>query len=177
MMKHYILATLVSLLILSAMIFTPAASNAGLPLPPLPPLIIPAPPPVFLIPGTYTYFAPEVEVDLFFYGGYWYRPHGGGWYSSSHYGGPWGFIESNRVPGVLINLPSGYRNVPPGHERIPYGQLKKNWKTWEHNKHWDKQEKPKKSKAFVKQKSGDGGSFGGKSGKGKSKEKGKGKGK
>jgi hypothetical protein len=123
-------------LILSAMIFSPAASNAGLPrppLPPLPPLVVPAPPPVVVIPGTYAYFAPDVDVDLFFYGGFWYRPYGGRWYRSSHYGGPWGFVGPNRVPRVLIN-----RNVPPGHERIPYGQLKKNWRGWEREKHWDK---------------------------------------
>ena len=40
----------------------------------IPPLVISAPPVVAVIPGTYVYFSPEVEVDLFFYGGYWYRP-------------------------------------------------------------------------------------------------------
>ena len=137
MLKQKLFVTFASLLILSAVIFSPAASNAGLPLPPappLPPLVIPAPPPVFLIPGTYAYFAPDVDADLFFYGGYWYRSHGGGWYRSSRYSGPWGFIVPKRVPGVLINLPPGYRNVPPGHQRIPYVQLRKNWKTWERHK-------------------------------------------
>ncbi len=141
MMKQKLFLTLAWCLILSAMIFSPAASNAGLPrppAPPLPPLIIPAPPPVFLIPGTYSYFAPDVDAELFFHGGFWYRPFGGRWYRSSHYGGPWGFIAPKRVPGVLINLPPGYRNVPPSHERIPYGQLKKNWRGWEREKHWDK---------------------------------------
>jgi hypothetical protein len=141
MMKKNIFITFVWSLIVSIMILFPAAGNAGLPAPPappLPPLVIPAPPPVFLVPGTYAYFAPDVNAELFFYGGFWYRPYGGRWYRSSHYGGPWGFVVPNRVPHVLINLPPGYRNVPPGHKRIPYGQLKKNWKTWEHEKHWDK---------------------------------------
>jgi len=103
---------------------------------PLPALVISAPPAVIVVPGTYVYFAPDVEVDLFFYGGYWYRPYGGIWYRAGVYNGPW--VRINRPPGVLLNLPSGYRNVPPGHQRIPYGQLKKNWKTWEREKHWDK---------------------------------------
>ncbi len=140
-MKQNIFITFACFLMLLAVIFSPAAGNAGPPLPPappLPPLIIPAPPPVVVIPGTYAYFAPDVDVELFFYGGFWYRPYGGRWYRSSNYGGPWGFIGPNRVPHVLINLPPGYRNVPPGHERIPYGQLKKNWRTWERGRHWDK---------------------------------------
>jgi hypothetical protein len=170
MMKQNRIVIFVWCLILSAVIFCPAASNAGLPLPPappLPPLILPAPPPVFPIPGTSSYFAPDVDAELFFHGGFWYRPYGGRWYRSSHYGGPWGFIVPNRVPGVLINLPTGYRNVPPGHERIPYGQLKKNWRTWEGDKHWDKPGKTIKSKHYGKGKSDDQGSPGGKSGKGK----------
>jgi hypothetical protein len=142
-MKQKILVTFASSLILSAMIFCPVASNAGLPRPPLPPLVIPAPPPVFLIPGTYAYFAPDVDADLFFYGGFWYRPYGGRWYRAPHYRGPWGFVGMRRVPGVLINLPPGYRNVPPGHERIPYGHLKRNWKTWERERHWDRPGKRK----------------------------------
>jgi hypothetical protein len=140
-MKQNRFVTFAWFLILSAVIFSPAVSNAGLPHPPAPPLpllVIPAPPPVFLIPGTYAYFAPDVDADLFFCDGYWYRPHGGGWYRSSRYSGPWGFVSPKRVPGVLIHLPPGYRNVPPGHQRIPYGQLRKNWKTWERHKHWDK---------------------------------------
>jgi len=137
MMKKNFSAICMWSLFLSTMLFIPNAGSARLPVPPLPPLVIPAPPPVFLIPGTYAYFAPDVDADLFFYGGYWYRPHGGGWYRASHYGGPWGFIVINHVPGVLINLPPGYRNVPPGHQRIPYGQLKKSWRSWERDKHWD----------------------------------------
>lgn len=138
MMKQNIFIIVASLLILSAVIFIPVTGNAGLPGPPLPPLVIPAPPPVFLIPGTYIYFAPDVDADLFFYSGFWYRPYGGRWYRSTRYGGPWGVVALNRVPRVLINLPPGYRNVPPGHQRIPYGQLKKNWRTWERHRHWDK---------------------------------------
>jgi hypothetical protein len=142
--KKNAVVTFVWSLILFALIFPPAASYAGLPVPPAPPLprlIIPAPPPVFLIPGTYAYFVPDVDAELFFYSGFWYRSHEGRWYRAPRYSGPWGFIVPNRVPGVLIHLPPGYRTVPPGHQRIPYIQLKKNWKTWERYKHWDKPRK------------------------------------
>lgn len=105
---------------------------------PLPPLVLPAPPAVILIPGTYAYFAPDVDVDIIFFHGYWYRPYGRVWYRAGDYNGPWVTIDIDRVPGVLIKLPPDFRRVPPGHQRIPYGQLKGNWKKWESDKHWDK---------------------------------------
>lgn len=106
-----------------------------------PPLVIPSPPAVYLIPGTYVYFAPDVEVDFFFYQGYWYRPHGGYWYRARHYGGPWVHIVTAKVPRVLISLPPGFRHVPAGHQRIPHGQLKKHWKVWERDRYWDSHER------------------------------------
>jgi hypothetical protein len=141
------------LLSLLAMFFIPATVSAVLPVPPPPPpLVIPAPPPVYVIPDTYAYFAPDVETDLFFYGGFWYRPHGGHWYRASHYGGPWGFIVLKNVPGVLIKLPPGYRHVPPGHQRIPHSHLKKNWKKWKQTRHWDRPGKSGKGKSGGKTK-------------------------
>ncbi len=102
-----------------------------------PPLALPAPPPLMVIPGTYAYFAPDVDADIIFFEGYWYRPYRGGWYRSTVYNGRWAPVPPRRVPSVLMNLPSNWRRVPPGHERIPYGQVKKNWRQWEHEKHWD----------------------------------------
>jgi len=112
--------------------------NVGINVPPPPPLVIPAPPPMLVIPRTYVYFAPEVEVDIFFYQGYWYRPYRGHWYRSAIYNGKWVFIVPERVPRVLINLPPDFRRVPPGHRHVPYGNVKKNWKTWEKDKYWEK---------------------------------------
>lgn len=91
---------------------------------PLPRVVLAAPPAVVVIPDTYVYFVPDVEVDILFFGGFWWRPHSGRWYRASEYNGPWVFISIDNVPGVIVKLPPGYRRVPPGHERIPYGQLK-----------------------------------------------------
>lgn len=112
--------------------------NVGINIPPPPPLVIPAPPPLFVIPGTYVYTAPEVNVDIFFYHGYWYRPYQGHWYRSGTYNGKWVYIVPEKVPRVLINLPPNYRHVPPGYRHIPYKEVRKNWKTWERNKYWEK---------------------------------------
>lgn len=115
--------------------------NIGIGAPP--PLVIPSPPSVYVIPRTYAYFVPDLEVDIIFYQGYWYRPHGGHWYMATHYNGPWNYVVISRVPRVLMELPPRFDRVLPEHPRIPYGQLKSYWKTWENEKHWDKSENKK----------------------------------
>ena len=112
--------------------------NVGINVPPPPHLVIPAPPPMFVIPGTYVYFAPEVDVDIFFYHGYWYRPYRGHWYRSRSYNGKWAYISPKNVPSGLLRLPPDFRHVPPGHRHVPHGELKKNWRTWEREKYWER---------------------------------------
>lgn len=106
----------------------------------LPRVVIAAPPAVVVIPGTYVYFAPDVEADIFFYHGYWYRPYRGYWYRAGGYNGPWVHIGPSRVPRVLLNIPPDFRHIPPGHQRVPYGQVKKHWRTWERERYWDRHE-------------------------------------
>ncbi len=122
-------------------LFAPATSNGEVNVSvniPLPGLVIPAPPPLVVIPGTYVYYPPDVSVDIFFYHGYWYRPYGGGWYISNGYNGPWRGIGPERVPHALINVPPAYRRIPPEHERMPHNTVQRNWRTWEKERHWDK---------------------------------------
>ena len=107
---------------------------------PLPGLVISAPPAMMVIPGTYAYFSPDVDADIFFYHGYWYRPYGGQWFISAEYNGPWGSIAIKSVPSVLINLPPHYRQVPPYYKRMSCGMVMKNWRAWEEERHWDKYE-------------------------------------
>ncbi|OGP61924.1 MAG: hypothetical protein A2170_00145 [Deltaproteobacteria bacterium RBG_13_53_10] len=121
-----------------------AEVNIGINIAPPPALVIPAPPPVMVIPETYIYFAPTVEVDILFYQDYWYRFHGGHWYRATVYNGKWIYVHPPRVPAALLRLPPNYRHVPPGHRRIPYADLKKHWRTWEKEKHWDKPDRREK---------------------------------
>jgi hypothetical protein len=114
--------------------------NIGVNFPPPPPVVIPEPPSVVVIPGTYVYFAPTIGADILFYHGYWYRPHEGRWYRANRYNGPWVHIDRKRVPVAIHHLPPNYRHIPPGHQRIPYRELNANWKTWEKEKHWDRNE-------------------------------------
>jgi hypothetical protein len=113
--------------------------NIGINLP-LPGFVFHGPPAVALIPGTYAYAVPDVDIDILFYHGYWYRPHRDRWYRSISYNGPWGHIAHHRVPAAIIGLPPDYRHLPPGHSRIPYGHVKKNWRNWEKHRYWDTHE-------------------------------------
>lgn len=109
------------------------------PPPPVPVYAVPAPPEVVVIPGSYVYYVPNIGVDILFYHGSWYRPHGGNWYRARSYNGPWVHVVPRRVPRALVSLPHDYRHRhPPGRPHIPYGQLKKNWAKWERDKHWDR---------------------------------------
>jgi hypothetical protein len=114
----------------------------------LPPLIVfSAPPEVVVIPETYVYAVPDVDVDIFFYDGWWWRPWEGRWYRSRHYDSGWGYYQ--RVPSFYGRVPSSWRNDyrerrwgghPWNHQRIPHQQLQRNWSTWKKNNHWEKQQ-------------------------------------
>ncbi len=97
-----------------------------------------APPPLVVIPGTYVYYAPDADVDILFYNGFWYRPYEGRWYRARGYNGPWAY--TSRVPGPLLQLPPDYRHMYGGHERIPYRDFRKNWRRWEKDRYWEKNE-------------------------------------
>lgn len=101
-----------------------------------PPVEFRGQPELFPIPGRYAYFVTDIDVDMFFYQGRWFRPYKGRWFRSGSYNGPW---ESTRdVPPALRDLPPDFRNVPPGYYRIQYGELRDNWERWERDKYWDK---------------------------------------
>jgi hypothetical protein len=105
---------------------------------PLPPLVIPAPPVLTNVPGTYVYYPPTVGVDIFFYRGSWYRPYGGYWYRAAEYNGPWRGIAAERVPRAIVGVPPGFRRGPSVSERVPYGQVRTNWRAWERDRYWDR---------------------------------------
>ncbi len=99
---------------------------------------IAAPPSMVVIPGTYVYVVPDIDADIFFCAGTWYRLYQGHWFSGRGYGGPWIYVPDPRVPRALLELPPDYRHIPPGWRRIPYGQFRKNWAAWERDRYWDR---------------------------------------
>ena len=125
----------------------PAPSTSGMVAPPTPgtqvdvnapppEYVFPNPPQVAVIPGTYVYMVPDINMDILFYHGYWYRPYAGRWYFAQSYNGPWVYLDPVRVPRVLLVLPPNYRAVPPRYPRIPFGYLLRNWARWERERYW-----------------------------------------
>jgi hypothetical protein len=146
LMKKLIL----KILFLTLVVFAPVSALAGvsvhidIPLPP--PIIFPAPPVPVVIPETDVYTVPDVQEDIFFYGGWWWRPWEGRWYRSHYYDRGWGYYRG--VPSFHGNVPPGwrdnYRNKQwKGHpwqqQRVPHQELQRNWHGWEKNRHWERQ--------------------------------------
>ena len=116
----------------------------NIPLPP--PIIFPVPPHVVVIPETDVYAVPDVDDDIFFYSGWWWRPWQGRWYRSRYYDRGWGYYKG--VPSFHRQVPSGWRGdyrdrrwrgYEWDHRPIPHRAAEKNWRGWKRNKHWEKE--------------------------------------
>ena len=93
-----------------------------------PPVVVAEPPHLVLVPQSQVYFSPDPQVDIFFYGGYWWSPRGDRWYRATEHNGPLGVIERSRVPQEVIVVPGDYRTRFEREKPIPYGQWKKQHK-------------------------------------------------
>jgi hypothetical protein len=134
-------------LLLAAPLLTPAGAGAndGIGLPP--PIIFGAPPQLIVLPETYVYVVPDVNADIYFYDGWWWRPWEGRWYRSAYYDSGWAYYR--RVPGFYVWIPSGWRDDyrdhrwkghPWNYQRLPHQQVQQNWKGWKKEKHWEKEQ-------------------------------------
>lgn len=98
-----------------------------------------APPEVVVIPGTYVYMVPDIDVDVLFFQGYWWRPYEGRWYRSRDYKGSWRYVAPARIPRGLRELPQDYRHrLSPEYDRVPHRDVRKNWRKWEKERYWDR---------------------------------------
>lgn len=114
----------------------------------LPPAIVYAEPPeLIVLPETYIYAVPDIEADIYFHDGWWWRPWDGHWYRSRSYSSGWSHYQN--VPVFARQIPSGWRNEYrerrwKGHkwhiQRLPQRQVQQNWNGWEKNRHWEKQQ-------------------------------------
>ncbi len=89
-----------------------------------PPIVVAEPPEVVLVPRTEVYFVPG-DIDVFFFGGYWWSPRGDRWYRAKAYNGPWGIVPGRSVPASVRGVPKDFRGRFAREPRIPYGQWKK----------------------------------------------------
>lgn len=115
-----------------------AGNSYGLRLQPAPPLMLPIPPPLVVIPGTYVYAAPIVEEGLFFFDGYWYRQQKDRWYRAARYDArSWNKMRDRDVPMDMRLIPSDYRMRIEGRERLRYADVTRNWRTWKNSGKWE----------------------------------------
>lgn len=112
----------------------------------LPPIVFGGPPELVVIPQTNVYAVPGVDADIFFYSGWWWRPWNGGWYRSRSYDSGWNHYRGR--PSFYRSVPSDWRNNYRenrwkgrewNQQKVPHQQVQRNWRNWERNKHWQKQ--------------------------------------
>jgi hypothetical protein len=145
-MKKAILGAL-----LTAFIVVPVSVSAqvsisvsiGLP----PPITFTAPPEVIVLPDTDdVYVVPGIDVDLFFWDGWWWRLWDGHWYRSHHYDRGWTYYRN--IPRFYYDVdPSwrvyyrdrDWRGHPWHYERIPDRRLENQWRSWQSNGYWQHQ--------------------------------------
>lgn len=107
-MKKLLLGTMLLGLILTFPVLTIAEVNVSINFSLPPPIAFAAPPEVIVIPGTYAYVVPDVDMDVFFYEGWWWRPWEGQWYRSRNYSSGWRHYR--KVPSFYRRIPTSWRN-------------------------------------------------------------------
>ena len=146
-MKKIFLGTLIFTLVQVTPPLAMAGVDIGISISLPPPIVFSAPPEVIVLPETYVYAVPDIDADMYFYNGWWWRLWDGRWYRSRFYASGWSYYQ--RVPSFYTGIPSGWRNDYrehrwEGHQwnyrRIPQQQVQRNWRSWEKNKHWEKQQ-------------------------------------
>ncbi len=162
-MKKLFLGALLLALMFSFSLPTMAEVNVNIGFSiPLPPVIqFREAPRMVVLPDTYIYVAPDVNVDIFFNDGWWWRPYQGQWYRSRDYNSGW---SHHRQPpsfynGVHRHWRDDYRKHQwKGHywnpERRDHREVQKNWKNWKKDRHWEKNNNWGVQKAQHKQNNG-----------------------
>jgi len=146
-MKRLFVESLLLALVIAAPLPATAGVNVDIRIALPPPIVFDAPPELIVLPETYVYVVPDADVEIFFYSGWWWRPWEGRWYRSRSYSSGWGHYRS--VPAFYTEIPAGWRNYYRerrwgehqwNYQRIPHRQVQQNWRGWEKNKHWEKQQ-------------------------------------
>jgi hypothetical protein len=104
----------------------------------LPVVVLVDDPELVIIPGTYVYYVSNIDHDLFFYGGYWWRPWQNTWYRAEVHSGPWIVIEQRYVPEPVWRLPPRWHEMRDDTPRVKWSEAKNHWQEWERDKYWEK---------------------------------------
>jgi hypothetical protein len=146
-MKRWLFGTMLLALLSAFPIMTMAAVDirVGISLPP--PIVFAAPPAVIVMPETNdVYVVPDIDAEMFFWNGWWWRPWEGRWYRSHYYSRGWAYYSA--VPSFYFDVDPGWRGYyrshnwyghPWNYERIPNQRLQQNWQSWHSDRHWERQ--------------------------------------
>ena len=143
-MKKLLFGTILLMLAIVVPIPTVAQININIGIPLPPPIVFPAPPEVIVMPETPgVYVDPDIDVDLYFWNGFWWRFWEGRWYRSHYYDRDWGYYDD--VPSFYFYVDRHWRDYYRNHnwyghqwnyQRVPYEQLHRNWQNWQRNRSW-----------------------------------------
>jgi hypothetical protein len=146
-LKRLLFGTMLLALAIVVPIPTMAAVDINVTISLPPPIVFQGPPDVIAMPDANdVYVAPDVNVDLFFWNGWWWRLWDGRWYRAHYYDQGWGYYKT--VPSFYFDVDPGWRGYYRDHnwyghrwnyERIPTQRLQQNWKSWHTNQYWEKQ--------------------------------------
>ncbi len=144
--KKILLASIILILAIVYSVPTSAEVNISIGISLPPPIVFEAPLEVVVIPDAGdVYVVPDIDVDIFFWNGWWWRPWQGRWYRSHYYNQSWVYYGS--VPSFYFDIDPNWRGYYrdrnwQGHrwnyERIPHKRLQKNWKSWHNDRYWEK---------------------------------------
>ncbi len=106
-------------------------------------------PHVVVIPDTDdVYVVPDIDEELFFWNGWWWRPWKGRWYRSRYFDRGW--ANYKQVPSFYYDVDPDWRNYYRNrnwnkyrwnYNQIPNRELQRNWNSWYKNRYWEKQRK------------------------------------
>jgi hypothetical protein len=146
-MRKLLAGTILSVLVLGVPVPAHAGTHISIGISLPPPIVFQAPPEVVVIPDTDdVYVAPDIDVELFFWNGWWWRPWGGHWFCSRYYDRGWAFY--GYVPIFYYDVDPCWRTyyrdrVWYGHRwnyvRIPHQHLRRNWQDWHRERQWERQ--------------------------------------
>ena len=114
---------------------------------PPPPIEFVEPPELIVLPETYIYVVPDMDMDIFFYNGWWWRLWEDRWYRSRDYNSGWNYYRG--APSFYSEVPSDWRTNYREHswrghqwnyQRIPHRNLQQNWRGWEKSRYWEHQQ-------------------------------------
>ena len=146
-MKKIFTGTLLLALLLLIPLSTTARADIDVHISVPPPIMFVEPPELIVLPGTYIYAVPDVEVDIFFYDGWWWRIWDNRWYRSREYNTGWVYYES--VPTFYTEIPSDWRHYYRerrwrgqewNYQRIPHHRVQRYWRDWERDRYWEHQD-------------------------------------